>query len=60
MPLWRFSLLTALGTAVWDALLLGAGWYLGANWERGAGVLGPVSAAVLSVALVRWGRRRGG
>jgi membrane protein DedA with SNARE-associated domain len=61
MPLWRFSLLTALGAAVWDALLLGAGWYLGANWERVAGVVGPVSAAVLAVALVRWwGRRRGG
>lgn len=52
MLLWRFSLLTALGAAVWDALLLGAGWYLGANWERVAGVVGPVSAAVLAVALV--------
>ena len=67
MPLWRFSLLTALGAAVWDALLLGAGWYLGANWERVAGVVGPVSAAVLAVALVAaavpaigwWGRRGG-
>ena len=37
MLLWRFSLLTALGAAVWDALLLGAGWYLGANWERWPG-----------------------
>ena len=59
--------LTALGAAVWDALLLGAGWYLGANWERVAGVVGPVSAAVLAVALVAaavpaigwWGRRGG-
>ena len=41
MPLWRSSLLTALGAAVWDALLLGAGWYLGANWARVAGVVGP-------------------
>jgi membrane protein DedA with SNARE-associated domain len=67
MLLWCFSLLTALGAAVWDALLLGAGWYLGANWERVAGVVGPVSAAVLAVALVAaavpaigwWGRRGG-
>lgn len=67
MPLWRFSLLTASGAAVWDALLLGAGWYLGANWERVAGVMEPVSGVVLAITLVaaagltlRWWRRRGG
>ena len=35
MPLWRISLLTALGAAVWNALLLGAGWFwapTGSGW----------------------------
>lgn len=67
MPLARFAILTAAGAAIWDALLLGLGWYLGANWERVAGVLGPVSGVVLGVALLTaavlafgWWRRRAG
>lgn len=32
MLLPRFVLLTALGSAAWNALFLGAGWYLGSNW----------------------------
>lgn len=66
MPLLRFALLTAAGAAVWDALLLALGWYLGVNWSRVAGVVGPISTVVLAIALIagvgltiRWWRRRG-
>ncbi len=33
MPLLRFTLLTALGSAIWNFLLIGAGWALGDNWH---------------------------
>lgn len=65
MPLGRFSLLTASGSAVWNALLIGAGWYLGQNWQRVSGPVGSVSNVVLAVALavavglaIRWWRRK--
>ena len=70
MGLIRFCVLTALGSATWDALLIGAGWALGTYW-RGAsdavrlgslGVLVVVAAAVVVVVVVRRGshRARGG
>ncbi|MDW7981219.1 MAG: DedA family protein [Thermomicrobium sp.] len=34
MPFWRFSLLTIVGSAAWNTLLIGSGWLLGDNWER--------------------------
>ena len=52
MPPLRFALLTAAGAGVWDASLLGLGWYLGANWGRVGGVVGPISTVVLAAALV--------
>lgn len=65
MPLGRFSLFTAIGTAVWNALLIGAGWYLGENWARVGDLLGPASWVVLIAAVaaaawlvIRW-RRKG-
>lgn len=65
MPLMRFSLLTASGSALWNALLIGAGWYLGENWQRVSGPVGSVSKVVLAVALamavglaIRWWRRK--
>ena len=33
MPVARFVALTALGSAVWNAVLIGAGWALGARWR---------------------------
>ena len=46
MPLGRFTLLTAAGSAVWNALLIGLGWTLAENWRAVDPALGPVSAAV--------------
>ncbi|QIN82106.1 DedA family protein [Rubrobacter tropicus] len=49
MPLGRFIALTTLGSAAWNALLIGCGWALGANWERVSEVAGSYSDAVLVV-----------
>lgn len=65
MPLGRFVLLTALGSGVWNTLLIGLGWLLGENWPRVAGVLGSVSDVVLALLVgaafvlgLWWWRRR--
>ncbi len=48
----RFVALTAIGSAVWNALLIGAGITLGANWERVGGWIGTYSNGVLVVATI--------
>ncbi len=64
-PFLQFVLLTTAGSAAWNALLLGAGWYLGENWQQIEGIVGSVSNFVLvivAVALVSaaiWWWRRG-
>jgi membrane protein DedA with SNARE-associated domain len=55
MPLGRFALLTLAGSAIWNAVFIGAGWVLGDNWERVEGWVGPLSyvvVALLAAALV--------
>ncbi len=47
MPLLRFTVLTAVGSGVWNALLIGAGVALGANWTRISGWIGSYSDVVL-------------
>jgi membrane protein DedA with SNARE-associated domain len=34
MPLWLFTLLTVVGSAVWNALFVGLGWLLGDRWTE--------------------------
>ena len=34
MPLGTFVLYTTIGSSVWNAILIGAGWILGDNWEE--------------------------
>ena len=34
MPVGRFVALTALGSTVWNAVLIGAGWALGSRWRE--------------------------
>lgn len=52
MPLGRFVLLTGLGSLVWNVLLIGAGYQLGANWARVSDLVGRYSDVMLGVVLV--------
>lgn len=65
MSLLRFALLTTVGSAAWNTLLIGAGWLIGENWGRVSRFVGSVSDVVLVVAsvvavgtMVWWWRRR--
>lgn len=66
MPVLRFTLLTTLGSAVWNAILIGAGVFLGANWQAVEGWMGSYSNVVLVVGAVAvalflvWRHFRGG
>ncbi|GAA2075631.1 DedA family protein [Microbacterium hatanonis] len=56
MPLWKFGLLTAAGSAVWNTIFVMAGFLLGENWhviEQYADILQYVVIAV-AVAAVVW------
>lgn len=66
MPRGPFLLLTTLGSALWNAILIGGGLLLGENYERIADVAGTYSnvvVALLAVAVVAlgiwWWRVRG-
>ncbi len=52
MPVVRFVALTALGSCAWNALLIGAGVILGANWQRVEAWIGSYSNTVLIVVAV--------
>jgi membrane protein DedA with SNARE-associated domain len=52
MGLTRFTILTTLGSALWNAILIGAGWALGDNWESMTGWVGSASKVVVIVAVV--------
>jgi membrane protein DedA with SNARE-associated domain len=52
MPVGRFVLLTTLGSAVWNSILIGAGVVLGANWQAVEGWMGSYSDVVLIVGTV--------
>jgi membrane protein DedA with SNARE-associated domain len=64
MPLGRFVALTTLGSMIWNAILIGAGYQLGANWEDVTDVaerystVMKVIAVVAVVAAVVWAFRR--
>jgi membrane protein DedA with SNARE-associated domain len=68
MPRWEYLLFTAIGSAAWNAVLIGAGYLLGSQWERVADVIGPAATpllvgivvAVAAVLLVRGLRARRG
>ncbi len=49
MPILRFSLLTAVGSLVWNLLLVGAGYQLEARWEDVSRLVGRSSAVVLGL-----------
>ena len=49
MPALRFTAMTALGSLAWNTLLIGAGVFMGANWQRVEAWIGSYSNAVLVV-----------
>ncbi len=66
MPLVRFSVLTAVGSLVWNLVLVGAGYQLGARWEEvsrlvsrySTVVYGLFAVALVGAAIWLWRRRR--
>jgi membrane protein DedA with SNARE-associated domain len=52
MPVLRFTLLTAIGSGVWNAMFLWLGWVLGENWDQVQAWLGPVSYVVLGLVAI--------
>ncbi|TWU26764.1 Inner membrane protein YqjA [Novipirellula galeiformis] len=54
MPLGRFSLLTAIGTVIWTALLAGIGWWFGDQYQDLVGPLSWVSTAIVLGLFVGW------
>ncbi|WP_426321458.1 DedA family protein [Microbacterium sp. E-13] len=55
MPVWRFALLTAAGSLLWNAIFVGSGFFLGESWhlvERYAEILQYVVIAVAAGAAV--------
>ena len=67
MPRWEYLLFTLIGSAVWNTVLIGAGYALGSQWGRVADVIGPLSKPLLVAVVVGAGafllwrglRRRG-
>ena len=64
MPRGQYIGLTLIGSAVWNTLLIGAGYVLGAQWERVADVIGPLALPLLVITALTaigawyWHRRR--
>ena len=53
MPRWKFIAWTLAGTTIWNAFLVGAGWYLGANFREAEAWTGPAGVAII-VAVAAW------
>jgi membrane protein DedA with SNARE-associated domain len=47
MPFWRFTVLSAAGSLVWNVALVGAGALLGDRWEQVGDVVGLLQTAVI-------------
>ncbi len=52
MPRGQYVALTLLGSAVWNSVLIGAGYVLGSQWERVSEVIGPLSTPLLVVVVL--------
>lgn len=52
MPRGQFLLYTTAGTALWNALLIGAGYGLGSQWDRVSGYAGVLDKVVVGAVVV--------
>lgn len=62
MPLVKFTALTSIGTGVWNAAFIAAGWFLAEKWQKVEQYMGPVSIVVVGLIVVglvilAWRRR---
>lgn len=57
MPLWKFVVWTAAGSAIWNTILAYAGILLGSRFEQLDRYVGPVSVATLAVIALGYGWR---
>jgi membrane protein DedA with SNARE-associated domain len=67
MPYGKFALLTVLGSAFWNIALIGAGYFLGNNWDQVEVWLDPISPVIYAAIILAvvgfiakrlWDRRR--
>jgi membrane protein DedA with SNARE-associated domain len=61
MPLGAFVLYTTIGSAIWNAALIGAGWLLGANWwivERYQSMFGTAVVTLIALSIAWFVGRR--
>ncbi len=54
MPRWRFLVWTTAGTTVWNAVLVGAGYWLGARYHALEAYIGPVATVILVLAAIAY------
>ncbi len=57
MPLWKFVVWTAAGSAIWNTILAYAGILLGSRFEQLDRYVGPVSIATLAIIALGYGWR---
>jgi len=50
-----YILLTLVGSLIWNAALIGAGWVLGEEWERVSGAIGAVGTPLVIIVLLLLG-----
>jgi membrane protein DedA with SNARE-associated domain len=53
MPFWRFIAYTVAGSAIWNTVLIGAGYFLGTQYDRLQDYIGPVALAGLGL-MILW------
>ncbi|WP_206691431.1 DedA family protein [Quadrisphaera sp. INWT6] len=52
MPIGQFLIYTTAGTALWNALLIGGGFYLGSQWDRVSGYADVLDKVVIGAVVV--------
>lgn len=52
MPRWEYALFTLVGSGLWNAVLIGAGYLLGSQWEQVSDLVGGASTPLLVLAVV--------
>jgi len=49
MALWKFIVFTAIGSGLWNSVLILAGYFLGQNWKQVEGFLSPISSVAYAL-----------